>query len=548
MTEAVNYAFEARDYDRAATLIETHAVGFFTQGQMPLLQDWLGRIPAHIASERYRIPMYFCWALFHMRRPVEAASAACRAEEIVKRRVRRGQLSGPELSEVEAELKVLKIGVAITSDDVERARTLCLRFLATEPVRNDYKTGAMYNMLGYACYALSEFDQAKEAFVSARHCHDLADCPYGMVVADCLMGMNEAAMGRLHMAHALFLQAENIACKDRVPRSPGVAYSRLYRGCILYEWNRIDEAKDLLERNIDLMVECGQAEAPIFGLCTYARILHKDGDSDRAWQQLERARNICRDDQLYRLSILTDYEAVCFLLREDKLAQAIARAGLAAISVSELPEDIHIDRWDRALCVKLLIKIRLLMALGEYGHGIKLLDHVLALAHDVLRTRRVMECLILKSIALWHNRERDKARRLFVQALDMGRAEGYLRLFLNEGDIIGQLLQAVITHQKSATEDQGYLNQLVAGLENTARISARRNSKVGNYLLLEELSQRELDVLSLLAAGESNAQISRQLEIKQNTVKWHVKNIFEKLGVNNRTSAVLAAQELKLVV
>jgi len=53
--------------------------------------------------------------------------------------------------------------------------------------------------------------------------------------------------------------------------------------------------------------------------------------------------------------------------------------------------------------------------------------------------------------------------------------------------------------------------------------------------------------LSLLAVGESNAEISRQLDIKENTVKWHIKNIFEKLGVNNRTSAALAAQDLKLV-
>ncbi|PCI34252.1 MAG: hypothetical protein COB54_00190 [Alphaproteobacteria bacterium] len=546
-TEAVNYALEAQDYELSARLIEKQAINLTTRGQMPLLQDWLTRLPPHIANERYRIPIYLCWALFHMRRPVEAASAAYKAEEIVRKHAQDNLLSGQQLQNIQAELKILKIGVAIASDDVERAKILCLDFLASDAIPKAFILGAMYNMLGYVCYALSEFDQAKDALLKARENHIQAGAPYGTVYSDCFMGMTESALGQLHLAHALFLQAEELACQDQVPGSSGAANARLYRGCILYEWNKTDQARELLEQNIDRVVECSQAEAPIIGLCTYARILQKTGEDDKAWQQLERARKICRDDQLYRLAILTDYEAIRFLLKQDKLAQATARASLAAISVDPQPEDFTLQQWDRVLCLKLLIKVRLLMALEDYDHALNLIGHIHRLASTVGRTKRILECLILKALACWNSGQKDQAQLSFGQALKLARPEEFMSLFLDEGEIIGQLLQAAMTHQQSTADIKGYIARLMAGLGNTIIVSSRKAS--GNsYLLLEELSQRELDVMSLLAAGESNAQIGQNLKIKENTVKWHIKNIFEKLGVNNRTSAVLAAQELKLVV
>ena len=190
------------------------------------------------------------------------------------------------------------------------------------------------------------------------------------------------------------------------------------------------------------------------------------------------------------------------------------------------------------------------MAQQDFGHALKLIEHVLLLANDVGRTKRILECLILKAIVYWEIGQKEESRLCFEQALNKARAEEFTRIFLDEGDIIGTLLQAVINKNSATVEDQSHLNRLVEGLEKTAQSSLKksRNNKIGNYLLLEELSQRELDVMSLLSSGENNAEIARRLKIKENTVKWHIKNIFEKLGVNNRTTAVLAAQELNLVM
>jgi len=550
ITEAVNYALEAGDYDLSASLIESHALNYVRHGQMTLLQDWLARIPAHIVGDRHRIPMFYGMALFHMRRPMEASSAVLRAESIVERKTKAGLLSGNELKEIKSELMVLKIGVAIASDDVEAARLLCQELLQTKPLQRNFNIGAMYNMFGYVCYALSEFEQARKNFIEARGCHQLDNSPYGITYADCFMGMSEVAMGHLHLAEALFIQAENVAREDGDSRSSGVANAQLYRGCVLYEWNRIDEAQKLIENNINRVLECGQAEAPIIGLCTLARIYYQQDNKDGAWQQLEAARKTCQDGQLHRLLLLTNYEMVRHLLSENKLAQAIARAGLLSISMGEQDKDFSLTRWDREICIQLLIKIRILIALEEYQYAIQLIDFVHGLAEGVGRTKRIMECLILKAFSLWETGCKEKATDIIGQAVDIGRAEAYTRTFLDEGEKINPILQALIKSRKSTSEHKGYLYQLAEGVKRTDTEDVVHNHvelQAGGYLLLEALSQRELEVLSLLAVGKSNLQISQELNIKKNTVKWHIKNIFEKLGVNNRTSAVLAAQELKLV-
>lgn len=128
----------------------------------------------------------------------------------------------------------------------------------------------------------------------------------------------------------------------------------------------------------------------------------------------------------------------------------------------------------------------------------------------------------------------------------LGEPEGYIRTFIDHGESMGSLLEKVLTI-KPAEEDQGrtqvsrdYVKKLLLALKTRPIIQSDGS-------LVEHLSERELEVLRLIAAGLSNSNIAKNLFISLNTVKTHIKNIHSKLHVHTRTQAIARANELGLL-
>ncbi|WP_321393666.1 LuxR C-terminal-related transcriptional regulator [Emcibacter sp.] len=562
LVEAVSLAHESGDYDYLAELVEIHADNIRRRGHMPLMLDWCKKIPEDIARTRPQIPIYEGYALFHMRRPIEAAGAAYRVEKAIAEAEKRGIFSPEKLNRWRQDIKVIKTGVAIAADDVVQAEKLASVPLEIGAGNADFMIGAMNNMLGYACTSLNKFDKARAALERAREAHTRVRSVYGVVYADCFTGILEMAQGDLQKAYDCFVHAEQTAAGDNLPNSPAIAVSRLYQGLVFYEWGRLDEALDLITGNIELVEECGQAEAPIMGYAILARLYRTRGEGEKIYEPIEAAHRICQQDKLHRLHVLTEYEYVQQLILDDKLPEARERASRVGIDVRSLEDDLKIENWDRIKCVRSLTKARLLLALNEADRATELLLHLEKLAETVGRRRRLLEIKLLLARAFALVNDRDRAIVFLSQALELSRTEKYIRLFVDEGPEIAGLLKTCLRNGSAEAGNglQGYIVQLLeafgqpqqqpatseAGISQAIRRPVSRPENSG-HLILEPLSERERDVLRLLSRGYSNQKIGQDLSIAENTVKWHIKNLFEKLGVKNRTSAVLAAQDLGLL-
>jgi LuxR family maltose regulon positive regulatory protein len=177
---------------------------------------------------------------------------------------------------------------------------------------------------------------------------------------------------------------------------------------------------------------------------------------------------------------------------------------------------------------------RVLIAQGRSDEASRLLARLLEMTEAAGAVSYVIETLVLQALALQAQGKNDLALTVLERALSFAEPEGYVRTFIDEGAPMAALLRTAVSRGIALD----YVSKLLAAFREVAFPSAS---------LIEALSERELEVLRLLAAGLSNREIGAELFLAVGTVKKHTSNIYGKLNVSKRTQAVARARELGLV-
>jgi LuxR family maltose regulon positive regulatory protein len=154
-----------------------------------------------------------------------------------------------------------------------------------------------------------------------------------------------------------------------------------------------------------------------------------------------------------------------------------------------------------------------------------------------------IEILTLQAVTYHRRGDTTKALAVLERALTLAKPEGFVRLFLDCGPPMGELLQQAAA--RGIVPD--YVDKLLAAFFTGAEPGPPEFSTNLTTALAEPLSQRELEVLRLIAAGLSNREIAEELVVAISTVKTHVRNIYGKLDVSSRTQSLVKARELKLI-
>ena len=187
---------------------------------------------------------------------------------------------------------------------------------------------------------------------------------------------------------------------------------------------------------------------------------------------------------------------------------------------------------------------RILIYQSRYDEAIRLLERLLISAEAGERTAKVIEILILQALTFKNKGDTVQALRILERAFKLAEPGGFIRIYLDEGkpmrDLLGEALPAGIAPV--------YVRKLLAAFPSIdSGKKPLTKSQAANSGLVEPLSEREIEVLQLIAEGLSNREIATRLYISLNTVKVHTRNINGKLGVNNRTKAVARARNLGIL-
>jgi len=173
----------------------------------------------------------------------------------------------------------------------------------------------------------------------------------------------------------------------------------------------------------------------------------------------------------------------------------------------------------------------------------QLLQRLLPAAEEGERTGSVIEILVLQALTHHARGDTSAAGVPLERALTLAEPEGYVRVFVGEGAPMTALLRAVAKQRVS----WNYVRQLLDACRHTGTVASVRPATRRTQGLVDPLSERELDVLRLLATELDGPDIARRLMVSLNTLRTHTKNIYAKLGVNSRRAAVRQAAELDLL-
>jgi LuxR family maltose regulon positive regulatory protein len=314
---------------------------------------------------------------------------------------------------------------------------------------------------------------------------------------------------------------------------PVIGWVYIRMGEVLYEWNQLAEAWDHVSRGLERAKLGGDVRTLFAGYFTAARLKLAEGEVETAAEYLEKMRALV--EQVHFPEWISQFER--FQL-ELWLAQDSLRA---AVNWSDkmLRSSAHEGRPESVVAQLAMARVLIVKGDAPSLEGAQvLLERLLETAEAEGRTGVNIEALALQALADWRRGERAGAMAPLEHALRLAEPEGYVRRFIDLGLPMARLLQEA----RSRGVMPGYVENLLAAFG--ADLSFLTPTETA---LPEPLTQREQEVLKLIAAGLTNREIAEELVISPETVKKHTGNIYGKLGASNRTEAAARARELDLL-
>ena len=322
-------------------------------------------------------------------------------------------------------------------------------------------------------------------------------------------------------------------------------------GEALAEMGDLDRALDRVKQGVERVERSGDLAMLHSSHLGLIRVLFSRGDLAGAQEVIAKMERIARERDIppWVASEMAAWQARIWL----------AQTNLEAASRWAQERGLDVDgNPSIARETEYLALARIRIAQGRPGETAGLLQGLLKRAEAGGHTTRAIEVLALQVLALQASGDTDQALAALERALTLAEPGGLIRVFVDEGPPMARLLYAAVSRGlKGRSSAADYASRLLAAFPDSEPKPAAARPKLSKSEIsvqpevgtdiIEPLSERELEVLELIAEGLTNPEIASRLYLALNTVKSHAHNIYGKLGVRNRTQAVSRARALGLL-
>jgi LuxR family transcriptional regulator, maltose regulon positive regulatory protein len=550
--EAVRHALAADEVAWAARLVEQHVEALLRRSEGATLGRWLAALPAESVRARARLCLAQAVtavvggrleAVEPLLVAAERAFAAS-GEEPHQLSVGISGL-GRVLANVPAAIAFLRAELARFRGDPDGA--VAFDQQALEHLgEGDWLLGSQVAWnLAVADWLLGRLAQAEPALAEVVAARRAAGEGYLAMRVGYDLGQVQRAQGRLGAALATYQQG--LEAGEAGPELPHTGMAHVGVAEVLYERDELPAAHEHATRGVALCRHLAFTQPLATGLGMLARIRQAHGDPAGALEAIGQAQRIDLSPQVVALFNPVPGWRARLLLARGEVAEAARWAEERGLRPDDQPSYPREGEY--------LVLARVLLARQQPDQALTLLEWLYAQAAAQGRTGSVIEVRALQALALDAMGDQTGALAALAEALAPAGAEGYVRVFVDEGAPMAHLLGRLATAQRTgrvvlpASVPPHYLDRLARAFQRGGRRPAPPATRgtAGVEGLVEPLSDRELQVLGLLAAGRSNQQIAEELVVALGTVKKHVGHILDKLGAANRTQAVARARALELL-
>jgi LuxR family transcriptional regulator, maltose regulon positive regulatory protein len=555
LRDAVTHVLQTRDWTYAAEVVERHGMSVLMHSEISTVYEWCAAFPEEIMRAHSMLGILQAWTLvlgYRTENRNRVEERLQQAEQVASalEDTQHGRWLAGQAAVVRAFLGMTPNPAVDPREELALAQRALDLLPADDPLRSTTTL-----TIGYANLALQDAEAGGRAMDEACQLSLAGHNYYGAVEATFHLARLAHQQGQLRRAAEICrLGQERIAAVVANPEQelPAVGCLEIALGCVQLEQNRLAEAERALLHGLDLI---GWAVNPYYQMTACValfRLREIQGRSVEALEFLVRLQETWPD-----IVFCTQALRVTHSLRkapEDHGTLAATTAWGQAFS-SSLDENLPLPGIGplgatEAYYIARLAWARAQIAVGEPQVTLPYLERQQGMAEAHGLTHRRIELALAEAQARQAQGDRQRAREALERALTLAEPEGYLRTF-DQGVALTRLL--VEAAQRGIA--RAYIGRIVDVIGTPPGFRGEpvdcpvpsdpvtRDEK-GQA---ETLSERELEVLRLLARGASNQEIADDLVITVGTVKSHINHIAVKLDVHNRTAAVARGRELGLL-
>jgi LuxR family maltose regulon positive regulatory protein len=453
----------------------------------------------------------------------------------------------PETDGMRYELLALRLAILVIQDDTSAALeldSLCLERVSRQKhdaELDTWKDEAVLNCLIYCYEKAGNMEKAR----SLEHLHppaaNLLTLSYrASVLSACDVREGHLVDGARRLREAL---TESEIQAGRRSGAASLLAGSLAR--IHYEWNDLDTVEELLADRLDVIEDACYVDAVQSAYISLARIWVVRGDLHAAHELLDRAEAVGNRRAWLRLLSACAAERTRLWLLENRTVDAERSALQLELVAKRQSDKAHGENCDIANLVH-LTHARLLLHKHAYVDAVALLKRAMSSKEAASNQYAMAKFKVLLAVA--HDGSGDRAASLacLADVLKFGETANLVRLVADEKDFVARLIEALPASGQALSQASDYRQRLWQALDLDLPKPSSPVSPTTNAVT-ETLSKREQDILGLVTKGLANKQIARTLLITPETVKWHLKNVYSKLGVSGRTLAAHRARQMELI-